>query len=170
MIKEYLTKAFHYFIYIFTCLWITLFISMPCIILTRFKFPMESVEESIILTLTMTIVMGISLYICTRRIGYSDREFHLRETLVQVILALVLQLIYASFFRFAVYSSGPAYFLGRTIYLINGGTDKGVPGVLVFQMMLLFDAIYIVISVIANNSGVKKREKEREKLISGGNK
>ena len=166
MIKQYLQRGFLYFIYIFASLWISLIISLPSVLLSRFKFPMRSVEENVIITVIMTVVMCFSMYFFTHKLGYGDREFNLKQILIPIAFSLVLQFVYAAIFSFAVYASGPARFLGDIVYLLNGGDSKGVPSEFVVPWMLVFDAFYVGVALLGNYRGVKKREKDRDKLLS----
>lgn len=166
MIKQYLSRGFLYFIYIFASLWISLIISLPSVLLSRFKFPMRSVEEYIILTVIMTIVMCFSMYFFTRKLGYGDREFNLKEIFIPLAFAVILQFIYAAIFRFMIYTSGPAYLVGNICYILQGGTDNSAPSEFVFPWMFVFDVLYTGVAVLGNYRGVRKREKDRDKLLS----
>ena len=166
MIKQYLQRGFTYFIYIFASLWISLLGSAPTVLILRTIFPMDSIEESVILTAIMTIVMFICLYRFTVKLGYNDREFSFKQILIPLAFALILQFIYGAIFRFAIYSSGPATFLGNIVYKLNGGISRGVPSSFVVPWMFAFDALYVGVVLLGNYRGMRKREKDRDKLLS----
>ncbi len=170
MIKEYVSKGFQYFFYIFGCLWLTVLVGAISTLISRFALAKDSIEETVIILVIMSIVMSISLYICFYRNGYADREFNLKMILIPIAIALILQMIYALVFSFSLYTAGPAYYAGATHYLLQGGTKLGVPDEFVFPYMLLFDILYIFVFLAGEYFGVKKRNKDRETLISQSNK
>ena len=163
MIKEYLATGFRYFIYIFGCLWLTLLVSSITTLAGRFVITKDSLEEAVVQMLVMTITMSIALFICTYRRGYTDRIFNLKMVLIPIVIALILQLLYAKIFSFSIYTSGPAFYAGR---ILQGGTELGVSDGFVFPFVLLFDILYIVIAIAGEYIGVKKRSLESKKLTS----
>jgi len=168
--KEYLSKGFRYFLYLFGCLWLTLFVCVATTFLYRFLVKNNPIGEYIIQIINMTITMSIALFMCTYRRGYTDREFKLKMILIPMGIALILQLIYAAVFSFSMYTSGPAFYAGKVYYLLHGGAELRVPSEFVFPFMLVFDIPYIAIAIAGEYVGVKKRSIDREKLISGDNK
>lgn len=168
--KDYVSQALLYFVELFAGCWITLFISLLGIFIGRFWLPLGSIEETIFCMIIMTIVMCISLYICAYRRGESRRESDIKMLLIPLPIAFVIQLIYAKILSFSLYTAGPAYYTGNLIYMLSGGTDKGVPDVFVFWCMLAFDIVYVGIYILGEHIGSKRRSKDREQLLSKTNK
>ena len=166
MIKEYLATGFRYFVYIFGCLWLTLLVSLITTLAARFVVVKDSMEETVVQMIVMIITMNISLFICSYRKGYTDRNFNLKMVFIPIVIALILQLLYAKIFSFSLYTSGPAFYAGKIYQLLQGGTELGVYDGFIFPFMLLFDILYIVIAIAGEYIGVKKRSLESKKLTS----
>ena len=170
MKKEYLSRAFLCFVELFAGLWITLFISLIGIFFARFWVPFDSIEEAIFCFSVMTVVMCISLYVCAYRMGDKDRKFDIKIILIPLVMAFIIQLIYAAIFSFSIYTSGPAYYLGKIIYMLRGDTEPTVPDQIIFVCMLAFDVIYTAVYLLGEYFGVKRRSKDREQLLSDAGK
>lgn len=167
MLKEYISKALYCFLWLFACLWINLLITLPLNLVTRFFFEKGSVEEQTVLVIFMTIVMIVSLFLCARRYGYTNKTFRIKMIIIPLVIAFVLHCLYSLLFRLMIYTTGPAYAMGSIISLLSGaditlGVGKGY----IIIPTLLYDILYAAVIIAGEYAGVKKRDRDREKLLS----
>ncbi|MBE6570076.1 MAG: hypothetical protein E7658_07680 [Ruminococcaceae bacterium] len=167
MLKGYISKALYCFLWMFACLWVNLLISGPVTLAARFIFEKGSMEEHIVMMSFMTIAMLAGLFLCARRYGYTNKTFCIKMAIIPLVIAFVLHFLYALLFRFAIYTTGPAYELGSIISIVSGtDTTLGVAREYVIVPMLLYDILYAAVIIAGEYSGVKKRDRDREKLLS----
>lgn len=119
-------------------------------------------------TVTCVLVLCVCLFISAYRRGHKKGEFHYKSLLISLVLATGMQLIYATVFRFAVYTTAGAYYLAHLIYAGSDGSvtfayDE-VPAYLYILTMCIAAVFYITAVISGEYLGNKKRLKERAVL------
>ena len=166
MIKGYVKKGVRYFICLFASIWITLLVSLVGVMLVRFAVPKDSILESVLMTVLTTASMIVCMFICAHRIAYNEDSYDIKSVIIPMIVALVIQLVYAAIFSFTIYGVGPANWFGSIIYRAMGNEALGTPSEYVIPWIFLYDIIYIVTVVAGERHGVKKRALDREALVT----
>lgn len=117
---------------------------------------------------TGVILLCVFLFVFAYKRGYKKAEFHGIRLLISLVLAGGLQLIYASLFRFAMYTTAGAYYLAHLLYA--GGNQEisiayyDVPASLYIPAMLAADFFYIAAVMWGEYLGKKKRLQARAAL------
>ncbi|MBQ7982955.1 MAG: hypothetical protein IJ302_05255 [Clostridia bacterium] len=119
-------------------------------------------------TLACVFVLCALLFVFAYKRGYKKAEFHGISLLISLILAVGLQLIYATLFRYAEYTTAGAYYFAHLLY---AGSHQemsiayyDVPAYLYIIAMLVIDPFYITAVISGEYLGKKKRLKERAAL------
>ena len=165
--KGYISKGFAYYVSLFAGLWLGMLLGMAAVIPLRFFLPKGSVGESAVMMLLALVCIVGCLFVGAFRAGYKAAAVSLKNVLLPMVIALLIQLLYAVILSFAVYTAGPAYWLGDILSALGDSMEESVPDVYVFGCMLLFDPAYIGIALIGERMGAKKRAADRAKLTRG---
>lgn len=119
-------------------------------------------------TIACILVLCAFLLVFAYRRGYKKAESHFINLVISLILAAGLQLIYASIFRYAVYTTAGAYYFAHMLY---AGSHQEmtyayyeVPAYMYIITMCIADCFYILSVIMGVNLGKKKRLKERAGL------
>ena len=114
-------------------------------------------------TITCVLVLCAFLFVFAYRRGHKKAEFHYKSLLISLLLAFGLQLIYATIFRFALYTTAGAYFFGLMLYPGTVAYDD-VPAYVYIMTMCIVDVFYIAAVLWGEYLGKKKRLAERSVL------
>lgn len=116
-------------------------------------------------TIACIFVLCALLFFFAYKRGYKKVESHYINLLVSLILATRIQLIYASIFRYAVYTTAGAYYFAHMLYAGSHQeltfTYYDVPAHMYIIAMLIVYCFYIIAVIVGENLGKKKRLKER---------
>lgn len=123
------------------------------------------VFETIACIFVLCALLFFFAYFFAYKRGYKKVESHYINLLVSLILAAGMQLIYASIFRYAVYTTAGAYYFAHMLY---AGSHQeltfayyDVPAHMYIIAMLIVYCFYIIAVIVGENLGKKKRLKER---------
>ncbi len=119
-------------------------------------------------TLASVFVLCALLFFSACKRGYKKEEVHPIGLLISLTLAAGMQLIYASIFRYAVYTTAGAYYFAHMLYAGSHQeltfADYDVPAYVYIIAMCIVYCFYIVAVIIGETLGKKKRFKERAGL------
>ena len=82
-------------------------------------------------------------------------------------MVLVLHTLYASLFKFAIYTSGAAYDLAHILWRLSGHDVHGIgsaPFWLYLIFLVLLDLLYLLAVIWGRKCGYKKRLRHRKSL------
>lgn len=169
-IKYILTDTLLYWFQIIIYIWPSFFIGnglvgliVSILVNNQNKFLVRLFE-----TLACVFVLCALLFFFAYKRGYKKAETHYINLLISLILAGGMQLIYATIFRYAVYTTAGAYYFAHMLYA--GGhqeltfTYDDVPAHMYIIAMCIAYCFYIIAVIVGENFGKKKRLKERAVL------
>ena len=126
-----------------------------------------SLLEMLVQCIIMTVATGTGMFFYAKQRGYKEGKFKLKAVILSMGIAFVIQLMYAALFSFALYTTGPAFCLGKWIYsILYEIPTKGFPDIYKLITMWLFDLIYLGIVIFGEYMGVKKRLRDRTQLTA----
>jgi len=146
---------------------LSLLIYMPVVMLVRFMTWNEHIEcivGAFLQLISATAFWGIVMY----RDGYHNKHPFGKEEWLIHLIAFTINIIGGAFFKYAVYTSGGAYWMTVTVWLQTGHEWEGIgtaPLWLHAAFMLLCDCVYLVFGWLFYRWGRRKRASDREKLI-----
>ena len=146
---------------------ISLVVTLISVLIFRF-FSQEEFFEYIICLLVSLITMAIGLWLLARQDGYKSASGVSVQDFKTYIFVFAYQLIFSIIFQFAVYTSGPAYWIAHLIWLASGNTISGIgsaPTWMYILCMVACDAIYLIPIFIGKKQGYLQRIKDREELM-----
>ena len=158
--KDLFSRAGQYFLVLVVGNLVALFASMFATV-TRW-FPVTDARPEKILTLIFaSLAMILACLIGARKIGYTEREFSLKRSLLSALLALAFYFIGQAILQFAFIASGPAYTMANLV--VYGGEKLGmtIPAAKVLPFIPLFYAIYTAFLILGHFMGKKKRDAEK---------
>ena len=145
---------------------LSLLVTMVAITAVRF-FTQEPLWENFTSFVAGFIALLIGLGIYAKRDGYANAApFSVRDLGIYAI-AFVCQIAVAALFKFAVYVSGPMYWLANFIWISKGNYDVGIgtaPSWAYVLCMLAGDGVCLLAVMIGMRLGHHKRVSNREKL------
>ena len=167
--KNYLMHTGKYFIGILGGLLASMLLVLAVSFLSRFFFEKGSAAELALYALFMALGFFGNLFAVAFQNGYKSAEHQWKSTTFSVLAACFCQVIVCIPFSFAIYAAGPAYPLGELLYrAVNGSPSPfGTPNLYVFVCMLPLVSLCVGIAFLGEHFGVKKRLKDRIKLLSG---
>ncbi len=116
----------------------------------------------------LTIAAGV--FLLSYREGYSDRKYDKKNDLISLTIVFVLQIIIGLPFKYAMYTSGPAFFLGSLVKWYTTHTPLESIGDAPLWMhiipLIICDFLFITVWLFGKRIGIKRREKDRKALIS----
>ncbi len=119
-------------------------------------------------TIASVFVLCALLFFVAYKRGHKTGESHPVGLLISLLLAVGMQLIYASIFHYAVYTTAGAYYFA---HMLHAGSHQeltfayyDVPAYLYIIAMCLVSCFYIVAVIVGETLGKKKRLKERAVL------
>jgi len=164
MVKEYIAKGLRYFLFLAICLVTSLAASIVGVVIARFSFTKDSVGESVIMGIIMLITMLIGMFILSRGFAYKEGKFDVKSVIIPIVIAFVIHLAVAAILQFAIYTSGPAFCVGKIIAIIDGNASGRLAAGYIFPFVPVFDILYAAAAFAGEKAGAKKRIAEREKL------
>ena len=150
----------------FGILTVSLGISVISTLILRFISQEQALEYIICFIVSLT-VMVIGLGVLSAKDGYKTAQGFSSNDLKTYIFIFVCQFIIAIIFKFAVYISGPTYWVAHFIWLSCGHDVSGVGSAPIWLYMLCAiacDAIYILPVFIGKRQGYLYRLKKRDEL------
>lgn len=146
---------------------VSLCATLISVLILRF-FSQEDLFEKVICFIVSLIAAFIGLWNIAIKDGYKSASAFLLQDLKTYLFVFAYQLIFAIIFKFAVYTSGPAYWMAHFIWLLSGHTLSGIgsaPTWLYILCMIACDGVYLILVFIGKKQGYLRRIKEREKLM-----
>ena len=163
MWKKSILFAFYFWGAIALSLLVDTLLTIPVRFITD-KILIEYIVASFIQLISATIFWSIVMY----RDGYNSKHPFGKEEWLIHLVAFAVNIIGGAFFKYAVYTSGGAYWLTGVVWLQTGHEWEGVgtaPLWLHAAFTLLFDAVYLLAGWLAFNWGRRKRASDRERLM-----
>lgn len=164
-----LGKKILFAVYFWGTIALSLLVYMPVVMLVRFlteEVVIEYVVASLVQLFSAAAFWGIIMY----RDGYNSKHPFGKEEWLIFLIAVIINLIGGVFFKYAVYVSGGAYWMTVIAWIRTGHEWDGVgtaPLWLHVAFMLLCDVVYLLSGWLAFRFGRRKRERDRNDLITG---
>ncbi len=153
------------FLRLFGALWLAS-LSGVASLFWRLLFGESLVAESL---LTIALSLSVLLFFLGRasyRAGYREKKRFFPQGLFTVGFSLLLQLIYASIFEFALYAAGPAATATSLLWQLMGNLPPHLgdtPFLMKFGFLLFFDALYLLALWRIQKRGYDRAEREKDK-------
>lgn len=125
---------------------------------------LENVIFAVVDYVLQTLFTFLVFYTAARR----DRHVGLRDFMKPLVIALPLQLILGLIFKFAIYITGPAMYIGLVWAKLTMGSDvtwfEGAPMYMAIAPYFLTVALIVLAAFIAYKLAARHNEKERAAL------
>lgn len=165
MVKRILKNSLIYFGRLAATLCISMLIVIIVLGIVMYAFS-DTVTYILRALLFMLISCG-GLFYMSANSGYKNDAPPMLEDIVSGVLMGIYQILLAKLLKFVMYTSGAAYFTIQSYYAVRG-TDipdmYTVPDAVYIAVMLVFDVFYVASICFGGRMGVRKRQKDREKL------
>jgi len=113
-------------------------------------------------TITCVLVLCAFLFVFAYRRGHKKAEFHYKNLLISLLLALGLQFVYAIILRFNVYTTAGAYFFSYMLCPHTNADD--IPANVYIMTMCIVNVFYIAAVIAGEYFGKQKRLQQRSVL------
>ena len=119
-------------------------------------------------TVACVIIVCVCLFMMAYRKGYKNAQFNLLRSLLSLVFALGLHLLYANIFHFTEYTTGGAYYLAHIFYAGRNQSItfvySDVPPYIYMLSICITDCFYIAASILGEKIGQEKRLDDRNAL------
>ncbi len=168
--KKILMDALLYWVQIVVYIWPSFFIGNGFVglIVSMLVENQNQFLVRIFETITCVVVLCAFLFFFAYQRGYKKAETHPICLLISLVLAAGMQLVYASIFRYAVYTTAGAYYLA---HMLHAGSQQelkfayyDVPTPMYILSMCIVFCFYSLAVLVGETFGKKKRLKERAVL------
>ena len=128
----------------------------------------KDVGKDWVYSVVMFLIIAAGVFLLSYREGYSDRQYEKKKDLISLTIVFVLQIIIGLPFKYAMYTSGPAFFLGSLVKWYTTHTTLDTIGDAPLWMhvvpLIICDLILIPVWFSGKKAGREKREKDRQSL------
>ena len=145
---------------------LALLVTLVAITAVRF-FTQEPRWENFASFVVGFIVLLVGLGIYAGRDGYANAASFSARDFGTYAIAFVCQILVSVLFQFAVYVSGPAYWMAHFIWVLRGNQDVGIgtaPFWVYVLCMLIGDAVCLGAVFLGMRWGKQRRIKDRETI------
>lgn len=169
--KNIFTKLGIYLLNLIAALWIGILTDFAVSLVFHLIFTEATVLQTRLVNGTAQAIGALLwLFFSSKKIGYEQKSFRLTNSLLPAALMFALQAIIAYPMRFVIYVAGPvmhytqAIHWGNRDYFWQDWADA--PLALYYGLLLAFDLLCLIAILAGEGLGAKKRQKDREQLIS----
>lgn len=167
-IKEFIKDSFYAFVRLFGLLWFSLLtISLGINFILLF---VERTQVYLLGTIDACLLFALTFggcFLLAKNDGYKNAAPFQKNELGKYVVVLFLHILYASLFKFAIYTTGAAYDLAHILWRLLGHDVHGIgsaPFWLYLAFLVVLDLLYLVAVMAGRKYGYKKRLQNRKKL------
>ena len=168
MNKEFIKDSIYSFVRLFGILWLALLIiSLGFNIILFFVNRTQVYVLGVIETILFFAITFTGCFLLSKSDGYKNNALFSKSELPKYAIVLMLHILYAFLFKFAIYSSGASYSLSHIIWRKLGHSIHGIgsaPNWLYLILLIMFDLLYLMAVIMGRNYGYKKRISDRKQL------
>jgi len=144
-------------------MWLGLLIADGALILiVRLSFSVSPFVNRMCRIVGYIAVLSVCMAICSSKIVFKHKAFRLRQTIASAVLMCIYQMAIAPLFKFAMYATGAAWYLGE-VFCGGANTPIGqvgyAPSGCYILGMLICDIFYLVAICTGGYIGYLKRKK-----------
>ena len=170
-IKQFTTDSIYAFVRLFGLLWFSLLVlSLGFNVILFFVSRTQVILLGIVDTVLLFLLTFGGCFLLAKADGYKNSASFFKKELGKYAVVLVLHVLYASLFKFAIYTTGAAYDLSHIVWRLMGHNVHGIgsaPFWLYFLFLVIFDFLYLVAVILGRRCGCKKRQQDRKRLTEG---
>lgn len=170
--KVYFKKSVEYIAMFLLCCWV----GILCTMIGQYipdMFSASVLTSRIFKLIFDTVSISVFLYVFSHQIGYRNKNFNLKLSLISSCVLIIFQQILAPLFDYAPYISGSAYRLATLIYYGGKQTYDALSNIgdpipsliqhLCMTAIMIF--VFVPTIVVGEHIGKKMRIKHEQQLI-----